>query len=292
MKLTNKHGLPEAFVRFLHSDKYSRGKADISVTTLIDAPRINKLREWHKDDIEMDVSDRLWALLGTAAHHILEHAEQPDVVTEERMYHKVYDWVVSGAVDVQQYKPDGTVNIVDYKVCSAWSVMNDKPEWERQLNCYAYLVRKTKQLPISGLQICAILRDWNRRKAETEANYPDSPVVMVDVELWDQDIQDQYIEQRVILHKDAQERFYFAEPLPLCTDEERWTKPSKWAVMKNGRKSAVKLFDDERHAELFIETQKSADALYIEHRRGEHTRCEGNYCGVAQFCSQYKGDKS
>jgi len=291
MKLTNKHGLPEAFVRFLRNDKYSRGNADISVTTLIDAPRINKLRERHSDELTMDVSDRLWALLGTATHHILEQAEQPNVVTEERMYWQVFDWKLSGAVDVQEYMADGSVKIIDYKVCSAWSVMNDKPEWERQLNCYAYLVRKNKQLPVSGLQVCAILRDWNRRKAETEANYPDSPVVMVDVPLWDQDIQDKYIEDRVVLHKDAQERFSFAEPLPLCTNEERWTKPSKWAVMKEGRKSAVKLFDDERHAELFIETQKSASALYIEHRPGSFTRCEGNYCGVADFCSQYKGDE-
>jgi len=210
MKLTNKHGLPEAFVRFLRNDKYSRGNADISVTTLIDAPRINKLRERHSDELTMDVSDRLWALLGTATHHILEQAEQPNVVTEERMYWQVFDWKLSGAVDVQEYMADGSVKIIDYKVCSAWSVMNDKPEWERQLNCYAYLVRKNKQLPVSGLQVCAILRDWNRRKAETEANYPDSPVVMVDVPLWDQDIQDKYIEDRVVLHKDAQERFSFA----------------------------------------------------------------------------------
>jgi len=290
MKLTNNHGLPESFVRFMHSDKYSRGNAEISVTTLIDAPRINKLRERHNDEMTMDVADRLWALLGTAAHHILEHAEQPDVVTEERMYHQVFDWTLSGAVDVQQYKPDGSIHIVDYKVCSAWSVMNEKPEWERQLNCYAYLVRKTKELPVSGLQICAILRDWNRRKAEVEVNYPDSPVVMVDVQLWDQDEQDRYIEERVTLHKDAQERFSFADPLPLCTDGERWMKPSKWAVMKVGRKSAVKLFDDERHAELFIGSQKSADALYVEHRAGEFTRCAGNFCGVAEFCEQYKGD--
>jgi hypothetical protein len=62
--------------------------------------------------------------------------------------------------------------------------------------------------------------------------------------------------------------------------------------MKRGRKSAVKLFDDERHAQLFIEGQKSAEALYIEHRPGSFTRCEGDYCGVAKFCSQYKGDKS
>jgi hypothetical protein len=58
--------------------------------------------------------------------------------------------------------------------------------------------------------------------------------------------------------------------------------------MKKGRKSAVKLFDDQQHAELFIKNQESATALYIEHRVGEDIRCEENFCGVAEFCDQYK----
>lgn len=288
MKLTNNHQLPEAFVKFMKNDKYSRGDSDISVTTLIDAPRINKLRERHDSELTMDVSERIWALLGTAAHHILEQAESPSVVTEERLYANVFDWKISGAIDIQEYNPDGSITVIDYKVCSVWSVMNDKPEWEKQLNCYAYLVRKAKELNVTSLKICAIIRDWNRRKASMESDYPNAPVHLVEVPLWTIEEQDKYIEERVALHMDAQERFFFAEPLPQCTEQERWAKPSRWAVMKKGRKSAVKLFDDERHAQLFIETQKGADALFIEHRKGEYTRCQGNYCGVAQFCDQNK----
>ena len=29
----------------------------------------------------------------------------------------------------------------------------------------------------------------------------------------------------------------------------------------------------------------------VEHRAGEYVRCNGDYCGVAQFCSQYKGNR-
>jgi hypothetical protein len=36
MKITNRFNLPDAFYNFARNDKYSRGKADISVTTLID----------------------------------------------------------------------------------------------------------------------------------------------------------------------------------------------------------------------------------------------------------------
>jgi hypothetical protein len=30
--------------------------------------------------------------------------------------------------------------------------------------------------------------------------------------------------------------------------------------------------------------------MEIEYRAGELVRCNGNYCGVAEFCSQYRGD--
>ena len=69
-------------------------------------------------------------------------------------------------------------------------------------------------------------------------------------------------------------------------------KPSKWALMKDGRKSAVKLFDSETEAMLYKQTAKDGDALFIDHRKGEFTRCEGNFCGVAEFCDQYKGDSN
>ena len=36
MKITNKFSLPQPFVDFIKNDKYSRGDADISVTSLID----------------------------------------------------------------------------------------------------------------------------------------------------------------------------------------------------------------------------------------------------------------
>ena len=39
MKITNEYGLPEAFLNFARDDKYTKGKADISVTTLIGQPK-------------------------------------------------------------------------------------------------------------------------------------------------------------------------------------------------------------------------------------------------------------
>jgi len=42
MKITNNHNLPEPVYKALSKDSYSMGDAEISVTTMIDSPRINK----------------------------------------------------------------------------------------------------------------------------------------------------------------------------------------------------------------------------------------------------------
>lgn len=166
MEITNNYNLPKSFVDFARNDKYSKGQADISVTTLIDSPRVRLMREQHHDDRVVDVVDNIWALFGTAVHHVLESTEPSDnVVLEERLFSKINGWVLSGAVDHQ--KIDGqTVEITDYKVTSVWSVIHGKIDWERQLNVYAYLVQKNKGKKVNKLSICAILRDWNRRDAQ------------------------------------------------------------------------------------------------------------------------------
>jgi hypothetical protein len=293
MIITNNFGVPEEIVRFARSDKYSKGDADISITSLIDAPRVRKLQEIYKNHLSMDVSDRIWSLFGTAVHHVLESSgETPSTVNEERLFTTFAGWKLSGAIDVQRYEPDGSVSIMDYKVCAVWSVLNDKPEWERQLNCYAWLVRRVKQVPVEDLKICAFVRDWSRRKASYDSSYPQSPVTIIDVPVWDADEAEAYVEARVRAHQDTQQRFDFEDPLPRCTDDERWMKPSKWAVMKEGRKTAVKLFNSPKEAELYMSSAKDSSALHVDHRKGEFTRCKENFCGVAEFCEQYKGDEN
>ena len=127
MKITNKFGMPKPFVDFARNDKYSKGKADISVTTLIDSPRIRIMKEQYDEDIEVDAVDMIWALFGTAVHSVLENSEQTDdSITEERLYSDVDGWVLSGAVDRQEIK-NNQITIVDYKVTSVWSVIYGKP---------------------------------------------------------------------------------------------------------------------------------------------------------------------
>ena len=93
--------------------------------------------------------------------------------------------------------------------------------------------------------------------------------------------------ERVALHQSAQISFDLGEELPDCSDEDRWKRGEAWAVKKKGNKRAQRVFDNEIAAQEFIGDQTN---LEIEHREGEYVRCKGNYCGVATFCSQYRGD--
>ena len=295
MVITNKFGLPESIATFAKSNKYTKGNADISVTSLIDSPRINLLRNHHAGEIDVDVSDMVWALFGTAVHGILEKTkENNNVITEERLFVEIAGWTLSGALDHQELLPDGTVQITDYKVTSAWSVIFGKKEWERQQNVYAWLVENSKEgkfkgAKVSSIRICAILRDWQRKKAEFDTNYPQSPITMVELPLWDD--REEYVADRLMLHQEAQVEFDLYDTLPVCSREDQWAKPDTWAVKRKGQRRAMRVWHSEEDA---ITHANSNSALKgnceIEHRKGELTRCE-NYCAVSEHCNQYTGWK-
>lgn len=100
MRFTNELGLPDAIVQAVTNDSYSRGDADISVTTLIGPPRIAELTRLHEAEIVEDVADRIWLLLGRTVHNILEKAAPKGAaITEERLFIDVGGWTVSGAFD-------------------------------------------------------------------------------------------------------------------------------------------------------------------------------------------------
>ena len=289
MKITNKNNLPDTFLSFARDGKYDKGNADISVTTLIDSPRINILKGQNKGEIESDVSDMIWPLLGTAVHHMLESGPAKGNVTmEERLFVNIEGWALSGAIDHQE-EIDGKIHISDYKVTSVWSVIYGKEEWVKQLNCYAQMVRLSKEKEVGSVRIIAILRDWNRRDAMMKPDYPKSPVATVDIPLWSEAEAMDYLRDRINLHQDAQMVWDTKEALINCSDEERWMKPTTYALIKKGNKRATKVFEhfDDAAAELLI----YGLGYEVVTRKGEYTRCE-QYCSVAEFCTQFAMDKA
>ena len=70
MKITNKFNLPDFVVDVLTTSDYTKGKSHVSVTQLIDSPRIRILQRMHDDSIEQDASEFIWSSFGTAVHNL------------------------------------------------------------------------------------------------------------------------------------------------------------------------------------------------------------------------------
>ena len=291
MKFTNKFNLPQTFVNVIHRPTYSKGKAHISATEIINSPRIVQLKKKYWDEIEQDASEMVWSLFGSAVHNILEHGKGDNHVVEERLHLEFEGWRISGAIDLQEVDPNGTITISDYKVTGAWAVMNEKDDWHRQLNIYAWMVEKVKKVPVGKLQIIAIIRDWSARDATTKDCYPQSPVATIDIPLWTFEEREQFMTKRIYEHGTALFEMETDGDLPDCTAEEMWEKKTSYALKKDGNVRAKSVHETQEAAEealvKALGTAKKNEGFSIEIRQGERTRCKG-YCQVASFCNQYQ----
>lgn len=271
MNITNHHNLPDAIYSAVSQMDREQKENVFSATTLILPPQIYQLRQKCGVNIIEDASDRLWALLGTCVHAVLDKHSGAGV-NEERLSVEIDGVTITGQPDLITGN-----EIHDYKVTSTWTVIFDpegKKEWEEQLNIYRWLYFKSKGILADRLIIYAILRDWQASKAKADANYPQIPFAEIEMKVWDVGEAEQFIMGKVIeLQADA--------PRP-CTMKEQWAKDTKYAIMKKDRKSAIKVCDSRGEAELL-----TSDGQWVEERPGVRTRCEG-YCNVKDFCPQYK----
>jgi hypothetical protein len=280
MKITNNFNLPAPLVTLANKQYYSKGKSDYSVTELLSPPQVRRLREDYHDAIEQDVADMLWSIIGSALHVVMERGETEGHITEERLFVEMDGVTISGAIDLQ-HESGGGVVITDYKFTSAWAVMQEKQEWIEQLNVYKWLVEKVKGKPVTGLQICAIVRDFSRH--DKREGYPAAPIQVVTIPMWSHEQAERFVSERLKAHREAKFTYATEGKLPPCTPEDRWMSETTYAVKREGRKTAIRVLKNLDEANEMAGKEKG----YVEIRQGEPRRCTGNYCGVAQWCEQY-----
>jgi hypothetical protein len=300
MRITNRLGLPQAFVRAVENDPYENN-GTLSVTTLIRPPQMVRLLKEHADEVTEDAADRVWAILGQAGHAALERSAQDGDIVETRFYMNVDGYEVSGQLD--RLTKDGV--LVDWKFTSVYAIKdalrNGKSEWEQQLNMLAALVSHQKNwvgnLPDpKALRIIAVARDWRPSEKLRDPDYPNK-VEVIKIPLWTHERAMEFIKERVRLHT--------SETYPPCSDEERWASDEKWAVMEKGRKKAHRLLDSEEQARKWAHENDLGFVLpdslgnyenvlkkgvTIGLRPREYKRCE-EYCSAKNFCPQYKKDR-
>lgn len=280
-QLTNKYNLPESLESALAADWYVQS-GDISVTGLIQPPRLRQLMIRYNDQVQEDISDRIWMLLGSAVHDVLERADTTRSLQEERLSTQILGWTISGKADIWENE-----TLTDYKITSVWAGVNGpKPDWIAQCNIYKYLYEVEAGFPVKNLQIVCIYRDWSKGRAKQGGDYPPCAAGILPVPVWDNKTIERYIIDRIQLHRQA--RVLSDIDLPDCTSEERWEKPTQYAVMKQGRKSAVRVLDTYEEAEAMAE--EKGKGHYVETRPGRSVRCQ-EYCAVQPFCNMARTEE-
>lgn len=307
-KITNKELLPRLLVHAVTHDRYEPGHGDISVTSLIAPAQQRVLRLKHAAELEEDASMRVWSLLGSAVHYVIENAEiamrtagewNDNNICEERFYWPMPSIddgpgkTLSAQIDLFE---DGELN--DFKLTSVWTIkdaiQNGKDEWDAQLNIQRYLLEKNG-IEVEKLWIIAIARDWNKSGLMRDPQGYPPRVAKIEIPMWSMQKTEDYIMSRMVAH--------FGKNTPQCTPKECWEKPTQFALMKKGRKSAVRVLDSYSEAmgyaddKGFVEWQATlpdgqpepilTGDHYIEERIGDRNRCK-DYCDVADFCQQYK----
>lgn len=285
MKITNSQSLPEPFVQAV-SREYQYKPKRYSVTEILKGTCQVMLERRFSSSVEQDVSDMIWLILGTAVHKVLENAQETDEqIKEGKIEIPVGDgYTLSGIFDLYDSK---TKTVTDYKTASCWKVIYD--DWEdyrKQLLMYAYMLRKIGFECENG-EIVAILKDHSKSKAKFDCNYPQYPVHKVQFHFTEDDFKE--IEDFI---NNKFEEIKVAEITPVnnlveCSTNERWATDNKYAVMKKGKKTALKLCSSQEEAMNYIADKNLDDNHFIEFRAGENKKCN-EYCSVSGLCPFYQ----
>lgn len=280
MRITNKMNLPAAFVNAVNVRRHNEPHC-FSATTLNKGAKEIILTDRHFDEIEIDAADQVWAVLGTAVHSIME-AQKDENFHEEKFKVAVGDSFVTGQVDSYDMEH---ATIFDWKTASVWKIQfADFSDWRAQGMTYAWLLKKSG-LDVKKCVFVAMLKDHSKTKAKTDASYPQLPVYRYEFDVTKEALAE--TEKRIIAKVAEIENAYKLgdDDIEPCSADERWADNEKWAVMKNGRKTAIKLFDNSKDADAMA--GEMGNAYYVEHRPAISRKC-GDYCACKEWCSFYK----
>lgn len=291
---TNKHGLPHYAQTWLENDNYDYEPDVISGTKLLSPARQYALYKRHYDELETDISDLVASTYGTALHDSVENVKIKGAEQETRLYAYVEvdgkTFKISGKFDILLDMDKEVQKLVDVKSTSAWAWVDCKKEIEyiKQLSIYRFIANSGENAKKYNIgedaEIMMVFTDWSKGTARRKPDYPQLRIAIKKIKLWDHATTEAYIKERLRLFRAAEESP--EETMMECPDKELWKDNDKWAIMKEGRKTAVKLCESEEEAAKYFASKGLDDKHYVETRKSCAKRCE--YCNATKFCSQYK----
>lgn len=294
MKYTNKTGLPKQIINAcLEDDGHEPVPNTYHVTELIKPVKQSILERRYWDTIELDASDCVWLVFGKAVHEVLQYGnisnfQQAEKYIERELKVDADTVKIVGRMDLYQSR---WKTIVDWKTATTTKVLHgDYEEYRRQGLEYAWILQG-QGIQAGHLKFTMFLKDWSKgqlRMARLQGKpYPESAIHIWEYTITKKDMEeiDQWIRDRIRTIRECEKTP--DDLIPTCSDEERWASPTRYAVMRDGRKSAVKLCDTPEEAQSLI---NSGQGDRIEIRLGISRRCE-DYCLVKDYCRFYKETK-
>lgn len=286
--MKNKYDLPE----YLENSLYGAWEPDLTrfgATSLVEPPLIRTLRAEHWNELDEDISEKLWMIHGNALDEFVKKHSRFGLCNLK--FELVWCKDSQGRDITLVVKPDYynvlTHILADVKDTSVWTIINGKSEYEEQVNVYDFVMNKMcPQLPIDGLELHLFPKDWKKNEKLRSGNdYPEIPFKVVPQKRWSHEEQFHFIDERIKDHLE--------NPRRECTPKEKWQSEDIWAVHIKGNKTAKGGTAQPRsgaEAELWIDTmkRKTGKEYEIHFRPGACARCEG-YCNVKEFCPYYKG---
>ena len=289
-----KDKMVEDILKWYNNRKYIRIGSDVSVTELLDPPRLVHLRDRHKPQIKStDLSGEIPALVGTGTHSILQNYLRTESyvsnswLIERRMTAVVNDVRIAGKFDALK----DLKHMYDIKVTRVWKyIYGNNKDFERQLNMYDYFMH-LDGYEIETLKIMMVILDWSEGK-KWERGYPNSRIQIIPIKKWSRTQQKKFIEDRVNSWKAAKP--LADDKLPECSLDDRWAEKEvhKLYRLPNAQK-AYKIFNTKTGAKSYQdvcqanEPKKWDKSIIKTFRAKPWKRCE-SWCKVADFCNQYQ----
>jgi hypothetical protein len=270
----------------------------IGVTTLMGAPlpRYLNARYWHQ--LEVKASETMNAIQGQLGHLLFDKVETT-TISKIPLQVEHDGFTIKGEAD---YYDPILFTLGDNKFKQVNSVtaqrISKDDSLERQLNIYCWMARKMGY-DVRHLQGDIYINGWTVYKSYGDSAYPKAPYLKVPIPIWEESFTANYVSERLRVHntraihmlrhlgthKIADLDHWEEEGdeimanldaammmIPVCTDEERFAQPTKYAVMRDGQKKAVKLFDNPIDAEAFCGPKMS-----VVERKGGYMKCQF-YC--------------
>lgn len=286
-KITNEFDAPLPFVAACGGSSWKPNENKLYVTQLFAPPMIRRLTIDHFDEIETDVIDLYYRILGSATHSVCQKALEGKIgVQTELRVAMPKEWFgieITGRIDYINYF---TSTLADIKTSSvAIHGRGIKDDWVAQANIYRYMLYRIHDYKVDNLEVYPLYRDWSGAKAGKD--HPVSPYGCIELPIWPIKETHAFIEKCVADNMVEKVRF--------CNDEERWKTPDSYAVKKKGAVKAVAattMIDGERVpiptkeiATEIMNSKKNSKELSVEFRPGGCRRCTG-YCDVKAICKK------